>query len=585
MLDYYNHSDHSTQFLVQSKQHPIYNYSGPNQILISCNQFERVNITGNQSLSNSTNFTINFTLNIALTPNWKHISVNLIIELSPCHPGFWHYPNSIKCECYNDNDIVFCYESGSMIKRGYWFGSVTGKPTVAFCPINYCNFSCCETSNGYYQLSPERDDQCRSHRSGIACGSCEEGYALSFDSIECLDLNECTTGQTILVLALILLYWIVIIVAVFSLMHFKVKIGYLYVITYYYSMADLILNQNWYLSNALDSTVNIMSSSAKIIPQFLGKFCFIMSISGIDQQFIHYIHPVAVSLFLVMITVLARRSPKLASFISKEIIRVICYLLLLSYTSVATTSLLLMRPLIFHDVDKVYTYVSPDIEYLHGRHLAYAIVAILFTIIIVIGLPLLLGLEPFLNSKINFVKVKPLLDQFQGCYKDKYRCFAAYYMICRLVIIIIIIADSSNDFVLQFSLLTVCVITALIHLILKPYSNPLLNKFDGVILHLLILISALPFVKFFDDFDPMLLMIITFIIVMLPLLISITMSLMINKKKIKNFPSYCYTKCLLIHLRGYNRIPLEEVEELSDEEEYVNVIDDNRRINATICDM
>ena len=97
---------------------------------------------------------------------------------------------------------------------------------------------------------------------------------------------------------------------------------------------------------------------------------------GIDQQFIHYVHPIAVSLFLVIITVLARKSHRLALFVSKVIIRVICCLLLLSYTSVATTSLLLMRPLIFHDVDKVYTYVSPDVEYFHGRHLAYGVVAV-----------------------------------------------------------------------------------------------------------------------------------------------------------------------------------------------------------------
>ena len=583
VLDYYNHTVHSAQFKVQSENHPIYRNSGPNQVLISCDQYERVNITGNQSLLKSINFTINFALNVALNPNWKNISVNLIIELSPCHPGFWHYPNSLKCDCYNDNDIVFCSDSSSMIKRRYWFGTVTGKPTVVFCPINYCNFTCCETSNGYYQLSPVRDNQCRSHRSGIACGSCEEGYTLSFDSIECLDLNECTTGQTILVLALILLYWIVIIVAVFSLMHFKVGIGYLYAITYYYSVVDLLLNQN---SSVLNTTINIIASTAKIIPQYLGKFCFIKNMSGIDQQFIHYIHPVAVSLFLAMITILARRSRRLASFISKGIIHVICYLLLLSYTSVATTSLLLMRPLIFHDVDKVYTYVSPNIEYLHGRHLAYAIVAMLFTILIVIGLPLLLGLEPFLNSKINFVKIKPLLDQFQGCYKDKYRCFAAYYMICRLVIITIIIANSFNNFVIQYSLITVCVITYLIHLILKPYSNPLLNDFDGAILLLLISSSALsPFVEFIDDFDTTVFMGITFVIVMLPLVIFITMSLMINKEKIKKFPSYCYTKCSQIHLWKYNEIPLEEVEESADEEEYVNVIDDSRRINATICDV
>ena len=119
-----------------------------------------------------------------------------------------------------------------------------------------------------------------------------------------------------------------------------------------------------------------------------------------------------------------------------------------------------MRPVKFHDVDKVYTYVSPDIEYFHGRHLAYAIVAVLFTVVIVFGLPPLLALEPFLNSKINFVKVKPLLDQFQSCYKDKYHYFAAYYMICRLVVITIIIANSSNNVVFQYLLITACVMMA-----------------------------------------------------------------------------------------------------------------------------
>ena len=585
VLDYYNNTVHSTQFLVQNEKHPNFLNSGPKQVLISCDQFEGTNIMSNQSLSTSANFSINVTLNVAFNANWKHISVNLIIELSPCHPGFWQYPNSTKCECYNANDIVFCSGSSSTIKRGYWFGRVMGKPTVVFCPINYCNFSCCETSNGYYHLSPIRDNQCRSHRSGIACGSCKEGYTLSFDSVECLDLDDCNTGQTILVLALVLLYWIVIIVAVFSLMRFKVEIGYLYAITYYYSVVDLLLNKNWYLSSILNTTMNIISSTAKMIPRFLGELCFIKNMSGIDQQFIHYIHPVAISIFLVIITVLARKSRRLSTFISKGIIRVICYLLLLSYTSVATTSLLLMRPLIFHDVDKVYTYLSPDIEYLHGRHLAYAIVAVMFTTVIVFGLPLVLGLEPLLNSKINFIKVKPLLDQFQGCYKDKYRYFAAYYMICRLVIITIMIANSSNSFILQYSLLAACVMITLIHHILKPYANSLLNDFDGAILQVLILISALPFVEFFDDSDATLLRGVTFIIVMLPLLIFITMSLMINKERIKKLPAYCYTKCSQIHLRNYNQIPLEEMEGLADEEEYVNVIDDNRRINATVCDV
>ena len=588
VLNYHKKPINSTQFLVQSKVYSNYFISGPKQILISCDTFEGISIMSNQSLSKSVNFSIKVMLNVALNSNWKQISVNLIIELTPCHPGFWQYPKSWTCECYNASDILFCSGSSSTIKRGYWFGSVTGKPTVTFCPINYCNFTCCETSNGYYHLSPVRDNQCRSHRSGTACGSCEEGYTLSFDSDKCVHINECGIGWTILVLALVVLYWIIITVAVFSLMHFKVGIGHLYAITYYYSIVGLLLSQNWYHSDALYTIINILSSVANIIPQFLGQFCFIANMSGIDQQFIHYIHPVAISLFLVMITVLARRSHRLSVFISKGIIHVICCLLLLSYTSLATTSLLLMRPLIFHDVDKVYTYVSPDVEYFHGRHLVYAIVAVLFTIVIVIGLPLLLALEPFLNSLVNFVKIKPLLDQFQGCYKDKYRCFAAYYMICRLIIITIIIANSSNEYVFKYLLISACVLMGLTHQSFRPYSNSWLNIFDGVILHFIVLVSVLPQVDSFSNFNSDSAMGITFILVILPLLIFITMSIIINKEKIKKLPGYCYFKCSQLHLSQHqcNEIPLNEIPLIkTGEDEYINIIDDNKRKNATICDV
>ena len=585
VLDYYHQPVDSIQFLVHSEVHPNYNNSGPKEVLISCDKFEGINIISNQTLSRSTNFSINISLNVALNSDWKQILVNLIIELTPCHPGFWQYPNSKRCECYNAMDIVFCSGSSSTIKRGYWFGSVTGKPTVTFCPIGYCNFTCCETTNGYYQLSPVRDNQCRSHRSGAACGSCEESYTLSFDSTECVHVKECSIGNTILVLGLTLLYWIVIIAAVFSMMHFKVGIGYLYAITYYYSVVDLLLSQNLYPSKTLYTIINVMSSIAKVIPQFLGQFCFIKNMSGIDQQFIHYLHPAAISLFLVMITVLAKRSRRLSTFISKGIIHVIYCLLLLSYTSLATTSLLLMRPLIFHDVDKVYTYVSPDVEYFHGRHLAYSIVALLFTVVIVIGLPLLLAFEPLLNSKMNFIKIKPLLDQFQGCYKDKYRCFAAYYMICRLVIITTVITNSSNDFIFYYLVISACVIVSLVHQSLRPYSSSLLNVFDGMILHFLVLVSVLPLVESFDSFNSSMLEGITFILVILPVLIFVTMSVMINKEKIKRLPGYCYIECSQLHVRSSNEIPLCETEQSSNENEYVNVIDDSRRINATICDV
>ena len=243
VLDYYNHSIDFAQFLIHSEINPSYFISGPKHVVIS-DVFEGITVVANQTiLKTSTNFSISITLNTALYSNWKQISVNLTIELSPCPPGFWQYFESDKCECYNYNDAnedtVFCSGSNSTIKRGYWFGNVSEKPTVTICPINYCNFTCCETSNGYYHLSPVRDDQCRSHRSGTACGSCTDGYTLSFDSTECVNINNCTAGHTVLVILLSIIYWIVMVTSVFAIMYYKVGIGYLYGITYYYSIVGL----------------------------------------------------------------------------------------------------------------------------------------------------------------------------------------------------------------------------------------------------------------------------------------------------------------------------------------------------------
>ena len=535
VLDYNTRSVPSKQYLVRSEMHSNYYISGSQQILISCDTFEGISIIGNQSVSKSTTLLITVSLNTALYSDWKQILVNLTIELSPCHPGFWQYPNSEKCQCYNASDIVFCSGSSSTIKRGYWYGSVTGKPTVTFCPINYCNFTCCETTNGYYHLSPVRVDQCRSHRSGAACGSCTDGYTLSFDSAECVSIKICTAGQTVLVVLLTVTYWIVIILLVFVMMYYRIEIGYLYSIAYYYSLVDILLNENMQASREFYLTVSIISSLSKITPQFLGEFCLTTRMSGIDQQFIHYIHPSAIIVILVMISLLARYSRRLSAIISRGIIRVICLLLLLSYTSVASTSLLLMRSLTFHEINKLYTYLSHDIEYFHGRHLAYAIVALLCAVTIVIGLPLLLTLEPFLNHKINFTRIKPVLDQFQGCYKDKYRCFAGYYMTCRLIIITITVIDSSNDFVNNYLLSIICGIIALTHLMIKPYNKEILNKVDGVFLHLIIFIAVL---RLLDDFDSPLVIAALFTLVTFPLLISVAMALYENKDNLKKIVTY-----------------------------------------------
>ena len=234
----------------------------------------------------------------------------------------------------------------------------------------------------------------------------------------------------------------------------------------------------------------------------------------------------------------------------------------------------------FADVDNVYTYFSPSIQYFHGRHLAYGMTAIFFTLSIVVGLPLLLLLEPFLNGKINFIKIKPLLDQFQGCYKDKYRWFAAYYMICRLIIISIIIADLSEVFISRYLLITASTIMALIHLLVRPYADNILNISDGAILQLLILVTALPLFEYFDIFDSNLVIAIAFVLVILPLIQFVVMKLYIFKHNIKEIAK----KSIKQFFTSSQNVSQQSTQAVHNGCVDL-IIDGNMRKNATICEM
>ena len=158
-------------------------------------------------------------------------------------------------------------------------------------------------------------------------------------------------------------------------------------------------------------------------------------------------------------------------------------------------------------------------------------------------------------------------------------------MICRLIIITIIIVNSSNDFIYQYLQIASCVIIALIHYICKPYHNDLLNVFDGVVLQFLVLVSVLPLVEFFDSFNANLVVGIAFILVILPSAIFVTMKLITSRRKIKRLIGYCYLKCSQLRLRSqhYNEIPLDDTDSETQPTDFGVVIDDSRRINATVC--
>ena len=515
--DYYNNVCQSVQFLMKCIDCNN-NYRLSDSKILAQNgvsEFGIFAVDANSDISTNRNVTINMTS--ISSHGYKRLSAMNSVKLSSCHSGYIFDTYSQQCKCYDrDQDVIQCQQDYVEIKYGYWFGTVTsGICTFSLCPTFYCEFDeQAETRNGFFNL---QNDQCSSHRTGMACGECKSGYTLAYDSPDCIDVNKCSAGITVLVVVLTILYWIIVVVVVFVLMHlkFNISLGYTYGILFYYSIVDILLGSNLYISVGVFQLTTILSSFAKLTPQFLGKLCFVQGLSGIDQQFIHYAHALAVLLFTVVIVIAARWSMKIASVVSHCIIRVICLLLLLTYTSLASTLLQILRPLYYHDTDDAYTYISPSIKYFTNQHVAYGIIACVCGLFIVITLPMLLFFQPFLRSKVNFIKIKPLLDQFQGCYKDQYHWFAAYYFICRLIIIAIAFINNFNNAL--YYLQTAGIIIIMIHVWFQPYKSGTLNMIDGIFLLTMILVINLGYYSFMKSTT----IIFVIILVVFPLVLSL----------------------------------------------------------------
>ena len=485
------------------------------------NEISFSSLNADRDLENDTNITVRLS---SFTPNHRQLTATLTVTLSSCHNGFLFTKKSQQCECYNKNDYLQCEGDVARIKLGYWFGVFSGKYVLSLCNNNYCNFFTHrkEAKNGFYSLPEKRDDQCNPHRTGVGCGMCSEGYTLAYNSPNCINEDRCSPVMIVLVVVLTTLYWIAIVAILFGVAYYfkmqaKVSLGYLYGVMYFYSTVDILLGSNLYITDRVFYTVATLSSFAKPNPQLLGKLCFIKNLDAIDQQFIHYCHVVFILIILIGIVIAAKYCKRIAFYVDHCIVQAVCLFLLLSYSSLMIISLRLLRPLKFRDIDGLHTYLSPHLKYFANRHAVYASVAAFCGFLITLSFSFLL-INPCIKAfskytprcrrrprmrrcwrwiKLHikegscFVRTKQIIDQLQDCYKDQYRCFAAYYLICRLVIILITFFADDNYNNGIYYLQTACVIIATIHIWIQPYKSNTLNAIDTTILLNMLLIVNL----------------------------------------------------------------------------------------------
>ena len=314
MKDYFNDSAEATIFLVQysntNEEYSLTGFSKYKNVLIQENPLRNITVVGKEVTNYNTTITLHLSPVIGtVTSNIRDINVLITVLLHPCKTGFKYDNEKQICTCNSIPDLVQCIVNDVRIKKGYWYGHLDGNIVVGVCPIRYCDYPSCDISEDYCGLSVQ-DDQCRSYRIGAACGNCEDNYTLAFDLEDCIPTSNCHIWLTILIFLFVILYWFVALLVILCITRFvniPVITGYAYGIIYFYSILDLFVGNNL-VSNTMTKIIDILSGFANLTPRFLGMLCFFKGLSGIDQQVIHYIHPLAIFVLLYIISRVAKHS-------------------------------------------------------------------------------------------------------------------------------------------------------------------------------------------------------------------------------------------------------------------------------------
>lgn len=458
----------------------------------------------------------------------RQLILSLKVNMLSCPPGFYfdYEENVCKCSALNDDfqyyGVPICdtVEYRAYLLRGYWIGYIpitTQQPEnlyTAPCPLDFCKQT--NQSSKLPNVSSELNEHvCGIDRRGILCGDCTEGHSHFFHSegFKCGFENLCSVGIIFFILSE--LVPVVILFSVIIALDISFTSGNINGFIFFcqasidlktYSMQSTQVARLFYDIFNLD-----YFSTSKL------SFCLWRDATVIDILAFKYVTVIfSFALVICLILLMNRlKCSRIEEFLKiKEklsVIKGLSAFLIICYAQCAKTSFYILTPIRLRtqgrDAGQELVTFFGGLPFLHGRHRFYGAVAIFFIVTIVSIPPLLLTLYPLLVQLLALCKLsehwvvgkvlkilqiyrlKPLIDSFQGSFKDKFRFFAGLYFIYRVLILASYsIARSTSQFfvVSQFLLL----IYMGVHSIVQPYKKRSHNIIDSLIFLNLMLINA-----------------------------------------------------------------------------------------------
>ena len=436
--------------------------------------------------------------------SFKQVTVN--VTLVPCPLGFRYHKHSEKCVCALDSVHCNLTSATACIKKGYWHGKIKvnegdfqhiTEPCSSGNCLNAENCIQCPSQglSDYCKLPNKTDYQCIDNHNGVLCTECMDGYAYTFGAVKCVPVTRCDKGQSVLIILIMLAFILASMALIVLLLKLdkNLKVGYMFSILYYFSVIRYLLAPN-NIPQALEVMISVLVSITQLNPHFIGyiPICLTTKSTILEQQMFFYASPLIISVIVLCVVWLSRCCPRYLKFSDNTLLRAISLLMLLSFTAMAETSFNVINPVKFDAINETYVSIEPSTKYFDPKgHVAFFCIALIVEVFLVLPFTFILLFAPLLTRCFNLNKIKPFLDEFQDCYKDKYRWMAGYYFLCRQLYLAVTISPQAGASSLQYTYQIVTLLILTFHSIMMPYKSNWLNALDSFFLANLLFVALM----------------------------------------------------------------------------------------------
>ena len=393
-------------------------------------QTELVNfITNNSKIVNYTIVTeVNDSCELFLTvsPFLYYIYEVFDVQLLPCPIGFTLQNGVCDCDPLLPTDIDTCYIDQSAIRRpaNTWISytqSGVNKYLISDCPMDYC----LPFSSNVNLLYP--DTQCQFNRTGILCSQCQHSLSMVFASSRCM---KCTNVH-ILITIIVIVAGIVLVVLLYvlNLTITNATINGMILYANIISINDSIFLINNKIFKPLQVFISFVNLNLGI------ETCYYNGMDSYIKMWLQLFFPIFLIFMAFLIIIASHYSSRILRLTYKRSLPVLATLFLLSYTSVLRTVLTVL-----FSYSTITHVPRGHQEWVWSVDSSVPLFGLKFTILFITCVVLLLILLFFFiillftRCLANFKLInhfKPILDAFQGSYKDRYYYWVAVHIILR----------------------------------------------------------------------------------------------------------------------------------------------------------